>query len=416
MSGHALPPSGMAIRPEEFVTPPVADVVRRRSLIIGVVATLLSILAAFVNVDHFLRAYLVAYMLWLGMTLGCLAILMLQYLSGGTWGLIIRRQLQAGSKQIPLMAAFFIPLIFGMVRLYPWADKARVAGDELLRHRESVMDPKWWIIRAVMYFVAWGILGWNLTRLSEIRDHNPGNDYTWRRRFQKFAAPGLVVYGLTITFASIDWVMSLDAHWSSTMYGVLFIGGQALSALSFATAMTILLGRYEPLKRILRPDYLVDLGKLMLAFVMLWAYFAFSQFLIIWSGNLTEEIPWYLDRSRNGWQYLAGVVIFGHFALPFVLLLSRSLKKKGRALAAIAGFIIAMRVVDLFWLVEPNFKPSGAPGIPWAQLWMYLVVPVAMGGIWMTMFLTSLRSRPLLPLADPLLKDVLSEGGHAHGA
>jgi TRAP-type C4-dicarboxylate transport system permease small subunit len=199
------------------------------------------------------------------------------------------------------------------------------------------------------------------------------------------------------------------------MYGVLFIGGQALSALSFATAMTILLGRYEPLKRIIRPDYLVDLGKLILAFVMLWAYFAFSQFLIIWSGNLTEEIPWYVDRSNGGWQYLAGFVIFGAFALPFVLLLSRTLKKKGRALAAIAGFIILTRAIDLFWLIEPNFKPNGVPAIPWAQLWMYIVLPVAMGGLWMAAFLTSLRSRPLLPLADPLLKDVLSEG-HSHGS
>jgi hypothetical protein len=415
MSDHALPPP-VTIRPEEFVTPPVIDVVRKRSLIIGIAGTLLSILAAFVSPAHFFRAYLVAYMLWLGVTLGCLAILMLQYLSGGTWGLIIRRQLQAASKQIPMMLLLFIPLIFGMVRLYPWADANRVAGDEILRHRAQVFDPKWWIARVIIYFVAWWVLGYGLTRLSEIRDNHPGNDYVWRRRFQKFAAPGLVVYGMTITFASIDWVMSLDPHWSSTMYGVLFIGGQALSALSFATAMTVLLARYEPMRRIIRPDYLVDLGKLMLAFVMLWAYFAFSQFLIYWSGNLPDEITWYLDRTKGGWQYIIAAIMLFHFGLPFVLLLSRGLKKKGRALAAVAGFILVMRVVDLFWLIEPNFKPLGEPQIPWAQLWMYVVLPVAMGGLWMAAFLTSLRSRPLLPLADPLLKQVLSEGGHGHGA
>ncbi|HTK94569.1 MAG TPA: hypothetical protein VL382_02935, partial [Terriglobales bacterium] len=236
MSGHALPP--VTIRPEDFVTPPVIDVVRRRSFIIGAVATVLSIVAVFVSPDHFFRAYLMAYMFWLGVTLGCLALLMLQYLSGGTWGLIIRRQLQAASKNIPMMFALFIPLLFAIGRLYPWADANRVVGDEILRHRESVFTPTWWVGRAILYFLCWWILGYGLTRLSEIRDNNPGNDYQWRRRFQKFAAPGLVVYGFTITFASIDWVMSLDPHWSSTMYGVLFIGGQALSAMSFAIAMT----------------------------------------------------------------------------------------------------------------------------------------------------------------------------------
>jgi hypothetical protein len=403
------------IRPEDFVAPPIVAVVRRRSLAVGVVASLLTIVAVFVNPDHFFRAYLMSYMLWLGVTLGCLAILMLQYLSGGTWGLIIRRQLQAASQNIPLMAVFFIPLLFGVHRLYPWADKARVAGDEILKHREQVFNLNWWIGRAVLYFIAWWVLGAGITRLSELRDRNPGNDYNWRRRFQKFAAPGLVVYGFTITFASIDWVMSLDPHWFSTMYGVLFIGGQSLSALAFAIAITILLARFEPMVRIIRPGYLVDLGNMLLAFVMLWAYFAFSQYLIIWSGNLPEEIPWYLDRTHGGWQYFAVAIIAFHFVLPFVLLLSRQLKKHGRTLALIAACILFMRAVDMFWLIEPNFKPSGAPAVPWAQVWIYVVVPFAMGGIWLALFLGQLKSRPLLPLADPLLKDVLA-GAHSHGA
>ena len=412
MSEHALPPT--TIRPEEFVTPPVVNTVRGRSFVVAAAGAVLSILAIFVSPDHFFRAYLLAYMFWLGVTLGCLALLMLQYLSGGTWGLIIRRQLQAASKNIPLMLVLFIPLIFGMTRLYPWADVNRVAGDEILRHRAAVFNPVWWIARVILYFLCWWILGAGLTRLSEIRDKNPGNDYQWRRRFQKFAAPGLVVYGFTITFASIDWVMSLDPHWASTMYGVLFIGGQALSAMAFAIAMTVWLGRYEPISRIIRSDYLVDLGKLLFAFLMLWAYFAFSQYLIIWSGNLPEEIPWYLDRTNGGWQYIAVLIIVFHFIVPFVLLLSRDLKRKGRMLTAVAVSIMVMRGVDLFWMIEPNFKPHG-PQIPWAQLWMYVAVPVAMGGLWTATFLTSLRSRPLLPLADPLLKDVLSKA-HSHGS
>jgi len=404
------------IRPEEFVAPPIVDVIRKRSLVIGVVGALGSVAAFFVSPDHFFRAYLLAYMLWLGVTLGSLALLMLQYLSGGTLGLIIRRQLQAASKNIPLMGLLGAPIIFGLARLYPWADPARVANDEILQHRMPLYDFKWWLARVAVYFLAWYVLGAGITRLSEQRDNSPGNDYQWRRRFQKFAAPGLVVYGLTITFASIDWVMSLDPHWFSTMYGVLFIGAQALSAMAFAIAMTVLLSRYEPLSRIMRPDYLVDLGKLLLAFVMLWAYFGFSQYLIIWSGNLPEEIPWYLDRTRGGWQYVALAIIVFHFAIPFVLLLSRQLKKKGRALAAVASALLVMRAVDLFWLIEPNFAHGSAPHIPWAELWMYVMLPVAMGGIWMWAFLRQLQSRPLLPLADPLLKDVLAEEVHHHGA
>ena len=403
------------IRPEEFVAPPVVDVIRRRSLVIGVVAALAGLAAFFVNRDHFFRAYLMAYLLWLGITLGSLALLMLQYLTGGTWGLIIRRQLQAASKMIPLMGLLGAPIIFGLHRLYPWADPARVANDEILQHRMPFYDFKWWLARVAVYFLAWYALGAIITSLSERRDSSPGNDYQWRRRFQKFAAPGLVVYGMTITAASVDWVMSLDAHWFSTMYGVLFIGAQALSAMAFAIAMTVLLARYEPLKRIMRPDYLVDLGKLLLAFVMLWAYFGFSQYLIIWSGNLPEETPWYLDRTRGGWQYVSLAIIVFHFMVPFVLLLSRGLKKKGRMLAAVAGLILVMRVVDLFWLIEPTFHGK-TYGIPWGQLWMYVALPVAMGGLWMWAFLGQLRSRPLLPLADPLLKDVLAEEVHHHGA
>jgi len=271
------------------------------------------------------------------------------------------------------------------------------------------------VARVIVYFIAWWVLGAGITRLSERRDKSPGNDYNWRRRFQKFAAPGLVVYGLTVTFCSIDWVMSLDPHWFSTMYGVLFIGGQALSAMCFAIAITVLLARYQPMVRVIKPSYLVDLGNLLLAFVMLWAYFAFSQYLIIWSGNLPEEIPWYGDRTHGGWQYIALVIIVFHFMMPFVLLLSRQLKQKGRALAIVAACILVMRAVDMFWLIEPNFKPTGAPQIPWAQLWIYAMLTLAMGGIWLFAFFTQLRSRPLLPLADPLLKDVL-EGVHSHGA
>lgn len=409
MSGHATP--NVTIRPEDFVTPAAVDVIRRRSSVIGGIAAVAATAGAFFSPDQFFRAYLVGFMFWLGITLGCLALLMLQYLSGGVWGLIIRRQLQAASKNISLMIVFFLPLLFGMGWLYPWAQPETVAHDPLLQHRAPVFSPGAFTLRAVLYFAAWWVLGYMLTRLSEQRDRSPGDDLAWRRRLQVFAAPGLVVYGFTITFASIDWVMSLDPLWFSTMFGVLFIGGQALSGMAFAIAMTVLLSHYPPMSRILKPGYFVDLGKLLLAFVMLWAYFSFSQYLIIWSGNLPEETPWYLARTRGGWEYVAVALIVFHFLVPFVLLLSRDLKKRTRMLATVASSLLVMRVVDLFWLIQPNFVAHGAA--PHFNLsWLHFAVPTAMGGIWMALFLTQLRSRPLLPLQDPLLREILAEHQH----
>ncbi|MCI0354397.1 MAG: hypothetical protein L0099_05055, partial [Acidobacteria bacterium] len=393
----------------DFTPPPVLALIQKRSLIFGGAALALCAAGWAMNaarsaqagdafLAQFFRSYLMAYVLWMGVSLGCMAILMVQHLSGGGWGLVIRRILEAaaGPRVIPVMALLFLPIVLGMPYLYIWTDAARVAQDHLLHHKAAYLNTGFFLGRAAFYFAAWIGMAYAFTRLSDAQDRSP--DPAVRDRLQMLSGGGLLLYGLTVSFAAVDWVMSLDPHWFSTIYGILFMGGQGVSAMCFVISMGVLLVKHKPMDAVLRPEHFHDLGKLLMAFVMLWAYFAFSQFLIIWSGNLPEEIPWYLHRLHGGWQFVAlGLVIF-HFALPFALLLSRDLKRQARRLGAIAVVVLAMRLVDMFWMVAPNF-PQAQHGL--SVHWLDLVAPIGIGGIWMAAFMHQLRRRPLLPLCDP---------------
>jgi hypothetical protein len=392
----------------DYAAPPVVELIQRRSLIIGAAAAAACAIGAFLNPAQFFRSYLTGYLLWLGISLGCLAILMLQHLSGGIWGFVIRRPLEAATRVFPLLALLFIPLLFGLHQLYPWADAARVAEDPLLQHKAAYLNVTGFVARAVFYFALWCGLAHLLSRWSLEQDQVPRA--ALRDRMQGFSAVGLLVYGFTTTFSAIDWVMSLDPHWYSTIYGMLFMAGGAVGGMALVIAMASLLAKYRPMSDILVPDHFHDLGKLLLAFVMIWAYFAFSQFLIIWSGNLPEEITWYHVRLAGGWRWVGLALLLFHFVLPFLLLLSRDLKRQGRALALVAAAVLAMRYVDLYWMVAPSF-PQAATGLHFH--WLDLAAPLAVGGLWLAEFLRQLKSRPLVPLNDPLFPQVLE---HAHGS
>jgi hypothetical protein len=227
------------------------------------------------------------------------------------------------------------------------------------------------------------------------------------RKMQVVSGPGVVFYFLAITFAAIDWVMSLDPHWSSSIFGPLVAIGQVLNAFSFAIVLLAVCARHEPFHPFVGPGVFHDLGKLLLAFIMVWAYFAFSQFLIIWAGNLPEEIRWYLEHSRGGWMGLGIVIIFCQFFLPFFLLLSRGLKRNMRAIAGVAAFIMLMRFVETFWTITPLFRPSGL-----SIHWLDVAVPAAIGGLWLWMFLRELQSRPLLPVHDPYFRESFENVAH----
>lgn len=399
-----------------YTTPPEASRYQQLALIVGLVFTLILALGFFLGPrEMFFRSYLLGYVFWIGIALGCLAILMLQHLSGGGWGLVIRRVLESGTRTLPLMAVLFVPIIFGMGHLYEWTHLSEMANGktleekhlyEMLLHKSKYLNVTGFLLRTLLYFVIWGALVYLLNLWSREQDRTAEQRFT--KRLQAISGPGLVLFVLTVTFASVDWVMSLDPEWFSTIFGLLFVAAWTLSSFAFVIAVMALLSARAPLLGVVAPRHFHDLGKLLLAFVMVWAYFSFSQFLIIWSGNIPEETRWYLYRMRGGWSLVAVALVIFHFALPFLLLLSRDLKRNARRLAMVAGLVLLMRLVDLFWLIAPKFS-KGDFHLSWTDV----VAPIGIGGLWIAFFLWQLKQRPLIPFNDPQLPEVLEAAQHA---
>jgi len=384
--------------------PPVVKTIGRRSLIIGLVFSAIAAVGAFVQPDQFFQAYLLAFMAWLGVTLGSMAILMIRHLTGGGWGMVIRRILGAAMRCIPLMAALFVPILFGLPRLYIWARPLESVADLKLREHlrqitGSYLNVRGFVIRAIIYFAIWYLLSFLLSKWSREQNQPPLRDNS--SRFKAVSGPGLILYAFTISFAAIDWVMSLDPSWISTIYGLLILIGEILSAMCFAVVIERILFRYKPMSELLKPNFVHDHGKWMLTFIMVWAYFSFSQWLIIWAGNLPDEITWYMRRLHGGWQFIGLILVIFHFAVPFAMLLSRPFKRDVTRLVWLAVWLMLMRFVDLFWIIEPNFSTG------FRLTWMEVGVPVAMGGLWLAYFCRNLSSLPLLPVYDVYAREVL---------
>src|SRR6266566_4512924 len=334
----------MEFRDTADVTIPELAVLQRRYLLAGAAGVAVSFIGLLFNTRQVLQSYLMAYMWCLGVTLGSLALGMVHQLSGGAWGVLIRRPIGAASRVLPVLTLLFLPIVFGMHHLYEWTHADLVARDEVLRHKQLYLNTTFFLVRAALYFLAWNALSYFLNAWSLEQDRT--GDPRVARRMQMLSAGGLVAYGLTITFASFDWLMSLEPHWFSTIYGVLIMGGQGLTALAFLIVALVWLSRRPPLDRIVVPAHFHDLGNLTLAFVMLWAYFSFSQYLIIWSGNLPAEIAWYMHRLETGWRFVGITLIVGHFGVPFVVLLSRQVKRQPALLLKVAIFVLAVRLID----------------------------------------------------------------------
>ncbi|MGD8328394.1 MAG: hypothetical protein PVJ49_03090 [Acidobacteriota bacterium] len=366
---------------------------RRKAVVTAAGAAVLSLIGLALEPGQFLRSYLVAYLFWIALPLGALGLAALHYMVGGQWGFVIRRILESAAATIPLMALLFVPLLFGLGELYPWARPEEVAADPLLVHKAPYLNVGFFTARAALYFVIWIGLTVLANRLSA-RDR--ADDARTQRKLQHVGSATLVLYGFTVTFAAIDWAMSLEPHWFSTIYGMMFVAGQGLAAFAFATLVLAVIVDLPPMAGVVEPKHFRDLGSLTLAFVMLWAYMAYSQYLIIWSGNLPEEIAWYLHRSGGGWQYFGPLLIGLHFALPFLLLLQRRVKQRTRLLAGVALWILVLRYVDIYWLIIPAFSPSR-----FVVSWLDVVVPVAMGALWVAVFLGRLESWSLLPYPPP---------------
>lgn len=377
------------------------------ALLVGAAFLVLLLIGAFINRDQFFRSYLIGFTFWTGIAVGSLALLMLQHLTGGGWGLVIRRALEAATRTLPLMAVLFVPIILGAHSLYPWTHEEELTSHPVVRGKTPYLNLTFFSIRAVVYFAIWIGLAFFLNRWSLEQDRT--GDRWLAKAMRVLSGPGMVLLIFSVTFAAIDWYMSLEPEWASTIYGFIYVAAWSLSALAFVIAVMAVLSKYEPLNHIVAPLHFHDLGKLLLALVMLWAYFAFSQYLIIWSGNLPEEIQWYLIRTRGAWGGIILAVVILHFALPFLFLLSRSLKRDPHKLVFVAALILVMRAVDLLWMLKPAFT-----GPHFQVSWMDIVALIGFGGAWLGMFTWQLSKRSLIPINDPQYESVLEQAHAGH--
>jgi hypothetical protein len=413
--------------PADLAAPAFVDGWRSRALTIGLVFSVIAAGLALADrsIDHVLRAWLLGMMMTFGFSVGGLALLMVQYCSGGKWGLLLRRPLEAMSRTLPLVFVYWVVIALYMKKLYLWAAVDDVSAalksgwiNEAQAHaiefKRPMLNPAAFILTSLVCFAIWGYYTWRLNSLGLQRDADPpATTPRWIKRFENISGPGIVVYAVTMSAAAIYWVMSLDPTWYSSVYGLLFLVGQGYMVLALGIIVAVSLSRGEPFRTILRQTEQHDLGKLTFAFVMLNIYLAFGQFLIIWSGNLPEEIPWYLDRIRGHWGIIITLDFIFHWLIPFTLLLSRDLKRNKKRLVRVCQWMVFARAFDLFWLIEPNFKDAARNlHFSWGIL-EYVAVPVAMMAFWTAFYCTRLQSRPLVQTNDPHLKEIL-EPEHAN--
>jgi len=375
--------------------------VRWPLLIAGLLLLGASAVGAVYSPNDFFRSYLIGYLFFIGLALGSMAFLMIQYLTGGAWGIVARRPLEAATRTLPLLAVLFIPIGFGMSSLYPWAQNVLVQNDKILLHRRAYANPTFFLFRAAIYMLIWLSFAYFLNRWSAEQDQSQGNQH---RRLATLSVPGLILYLFSITFAAIDWAESLEIEWSSTIWGFMFIAAEGLTALGcLILIMTVLYRRSGPLGSILKPDHFHALGTMMFANLMLWAYFAFCQYLIVWSENLKNEIHYYLTRTRTTWAWLGVALIVMQFLIPMLLLLNRQLKRNPYLLSGVVIVILAMRYFDLVWIVLPGYYKSG-----FRIQWMDVLTPAGLAGVWLWAYLRELPRFPLLPLNAPELREALA--------
>lgn len=373
------------------------------SLIIGVIGLLLCLAGALVNTPRFFISYLFGYLFWLGLALGCLAVAMIHHLTGGRWGQVTRRFLEAGFMTLPVMALLFVPILFGLQYLYPWAQPAKVTAEAVLQHRRAYINPTLFIVRAIFFFSIWLVMAGLLRRWSLQQDKT--TDVTPTRRLRALSGVGIVIYVVTATFAYIDWVMSIEADWYSTMFPIIICIGQILTAYAFSIMVLTFCSKYQPISENITTTQYHHLGNLLLTFVMFWTYISFGQLLIIWSGNLPREISWYLHRIAGGWKGVVWFLFLFHFFLPFFLLLFRPSKRNPHILVKLAALLFVAHLVDVYWMIFPSFHTTGI-----SIGWMDFAAPIGVGGIWTASFLSNLKGPLLIPRNDPRVEYSLAHG------
>jgi hypothetical protein len=389
------------------------DSARKKALPLGVLGIILAVVFGFMasrNTDvhgwqQFFQSYILAYMYWFAITLGCMVLLMIHHVTGGWWGYPIRRILEAGTRMVPWMAVLFIPVLVGLSQLYPWTWPGVIPVTPFSHFKQVYLTRGFFTGRAIVCFAIWLLYSNLLNNWSKRQDET--GDPVLQARLARLSAPGLVVWAITISIPAFDWIMSLEPMWYSTIFGMLFMVINLVTALSFSLVVLRALSSDEPLKDCVPAKDYVDLGSLLLAFILLWTYMSFSQFLIIWAGNLKGEIPWYMTRAFGGWAPVAVALILFHFFMPFLLLLQRAVKRRVQVLGLVAGWMMILSFVDIYWLIAPSYEPAG-PRIHLVDIFSL----VGIGGLWIAGFCTQLKKMPLLPLHDPRFEQALE---HTHG-
>jgi hypothetical protein len=366
----------------------------RAGLILGLVGLALCGFGAVRDPQRFYISYLFGYLFWLGLTLGCFEVAMIHHLTGGRWGFASRRLFEAGFMTLPLMALLFVPVLFGLRDLYPWARPEAVAGSLVLQHKQIYLNTPAFIGRACFFFLVWMAMAWRLRKWSLAQDTTKDPGPTVRLR--TLSGPGVVLYPLTGTFAFIDWLMSIEPGWFSTIFLVIVLAGQVLSAFAFVTLWLAMLRRFDPWRQVLTSSHFHDLGNLLLTFVMFWTYVSFSELLIIYSGNLPREIELYLHRIGGVWKWMVCCLALIHFFVPFFFLLLRAVTLQVTRLTAVAALIFVAEVMAIYWFVMPTFYPGG-PRVHWLDVASWL----GLGGVWLAAFSSGLRRRAVLPQNDP---------------
>ena len=402
---------------DRFRTPDIINRWRMPALGIGGIALLAWAVGTYLNPEQGLRSWLLGFIFWGGIAIGSLGLLMLQYVAGGAWGVVIRKALEAAGRTMPLLVLFFIPIAIGVYtgKIYEWTHLP--ATDPVMIQRGIFMTPVMWIARGFAFLGIFWVMAWVLGKWSDQQDKTNSVEESRLvlERASRFSGPGLVFFAIIVTFASVDWVMSLEPHWFSTIWGLLYVAGWALSSLCFMVAIMSVVIDTAPMDTVLGRRHFHDLGKLMLALVMVWAYFNYSQYLIIWSGNIPEEKVWFISRTSGVCGWVGAILLFFHFAFPFLVLLQQDFKRRAKWLAGVAIFVLVMRFVDFFWHIGPS--PWVTPGEPAAGAfhldWLDLAAPIAVGGLWLWWFFGQLASRPIVPARDPYFEGAV-EHGHGH--
>lgn len=370
---------------------------KKQALVTGIAGLIATFAGFFIDQTQFFFSYLTAYMFWLTLVLGALFFTQLHHISGADWSIVLRRIIETVMISLPLMAILVIPILFGLHDLYHWSHADSVAADPVLLKKSAYLNPVFFTIRVILYFAIWILLARRLYQTSLAQDASFQPEQIMKMR--KISAPGMILFALSITFASFDLLMSLDAHWYSTIFGVYIFGGSFLVILTFIVIFSLYLRKRGILAETITIEHYHDLGKFLFAFIIFWGYIGFSQYFLIWYANIPEETIWYLHRWEGSWKIVTMILVFGHFLIPFIFLMPRFTKRNLSGLRFIAIWIFIMHWIDIYWIVMPNFSHHGVH-LSWIDLTAFLGI----GGIFLWYFLNKYYANALVPVSDPRLE------------